>query len=113
MECAAMGVPAVTTDLSGFGAYMEHHVENNAENGMVVIDRSTRNFDQSTDDLVDYLYNFVQMSRRQRTELSNRVERLSDMFDWSVLVSHYNQAHDMALDRRGARRTGTLEVRLL
>ena len=113
MECAAMGVPAVTTDLSGFGAYMQHHVENNADNGMVVINRSTRSFDQSTDDLVDYLYGFVQMSRRQRIELRNRVERLSDMFDWSVLISHYNQAHDMALDRRGTRRTGSVEVRMV
>ncbi len=113
MECAAMGVPAVTTDLSGFGAYMEHHVENNAENGMVVIDRSTHSFDQSTDDLVNYLYGFVQMNRRQRIELRNRVERLSDMFDWSVLLSHYNHAHDLALDRRGARRTGTIDVRMV
>lgn len=113
MECAALGVPAVTTDLSGFGAYVQSHVENNAEQGMLVVDRSTRSFEQSTDDLVDYLYGFVQMGRRQRIELRNRVERLSEMFDWSVLLKHYNEAHDMALDRRGARRTGTIEVRMV
>ena len=26
MECVALGLPAVTTDLSGFGAYVQHHI---------------------------------------------------------------------------------------
>ena len=41
MECVAMGLPAVTTDLSGFGAYVQQQIPNNAEQGLIVINRRT------------------------------------------------------------------------
>ena len=37
METVALGVPAVTTDLSGFGAYVQRHVENHNERGILVL----------------------------------------------------------------------------
>jgi glycogen synthase len=111
MESLAMGVPAVATDLSGFGAYVQRHIPNHTEQGILVVNRRTQNFDQSTNDLVDYLYNFVQLSRRQRIELRNRAERLSELFDWSALSRHYHEAHDLALSRRGIHRPGLLEIR--
>ncbi|HZZ45237.1 MAG TPA: glycosyltransferase [Tepidisphaeraceae bacterium] len=111
MESVALGVPAVTTDLSGFGAYVEHHIENSGDQGICVLNRSTKGFNQTADDLADYLYNFVQLNRRQRIELRNKVERLSEMFDWSILGKHYKEAHNLALSRVGAGRIGSLEVR--
>lgn len=113
MECVALGLPAVTTDLSGFGAYVERHVPDNTEQGILVLNRRTRSFDQSAEDLADFLFRFCQLNRRRRIELRNRVERLSELFDWSNLIKHYHEAHDMALDRVGARRVGTLEVRIV
>ena len=38
---------------------------------------------------------------------------LSEHFDWSVLVRHYHEAHDLAMQRVGAPRQGALEVRLI
>ncbi len=113
MECAALGLPAVTTDLSGFGAYVRRHIPDNEDQGIMVLNRRTGGFDQSTHDLVNYLTAFCQMTRRQRIELRNRVERLSEVFDWSHLVRHYHEAHDLALDRKGIRRPGALDVRLI
>ena len=113
MECVAMGLPAITTDLSGFGAYVQRHVPNNSEQGLVVINRLNQSFDQATREMSDYLFNFVQMTRRQRIELRNRVERLSEMFDWSVLSRHYKEAHDMAFARRGIAHPGAVEVRVV
>ena len=78
-----------------------------------MLNRRTEGFDQSTDHLVDHLMQFVALSRRQRIELRNRVERLSEMFDWSALTRHYSEAHDLALDRVGAERAGMLEVRMV
>jgi len=111
MESIAMGVPAVTTDLSGFGAYVQHHLDNASAQGICVLNRSTKWFDATADDLANYLFEFTQMNRRQRIELRNKVERLSEMFDWSVLGRHYMEAHDLALSRVGAARAGNLEVR--
>jgi len=113
MECVALGNPTVTTDLSGFGAYVEHHVPNNEEQGMMVLKRRYKSFDDSTNDLANYLFGFVQMGRRARIELRNRVERVSEMFDWSVLVKHYQDAHNLALARTGSARLGTVEIKLV
>ena len=113
MECVAMGVPAVTTDLSGFGAYVRRHIPDSNDKGICVLNRRYRGFDEACNELVDYLFDFVRMNRRQRIELRNRVERLSELFDWSALIRHYNEAHDKALERIGAIRPGRLEIRLV
>jgi glycogen(starch) synthase len=111
MECVALGLPAVTTDLSGFGAYTQRHIKNAGDQGICVLNRRSRGFEETTDNLVDYLFNFCQLNRRQRIELRNKTERLGELFDWSALVSHYHHAHELAMERKGIERTGAVEVR--
>ena len=113
MECVALGLPSVTTDLSGFGAYVEHHVPDHNDSGIVVLPRRAAGFEQSTEMLVNYLMAFLRLTRRQRIELRNRVERLGELFDWSNLVRHYDEAHNLALERVGARRMGMVEIKLV
>ena len=67
-----------------------------------MLNRRERSFEQTTDALVEHLVNFLQMTRRQRIELRNRTERLGEVFDWSNLARHYDEAHNMALERVGA-----------
>jgi glycogen(starch) synthase len=116
MECVALGLPAVTTDLSGFGAYVMRHVPGQHKRGIpgiAVLDRRSVSFDQTADALVDHLVRFAQLQRRERIELRNRVERLGELFDWSQLVRHYDDAHNLALERIGAPRQGTIEIRVI
>jgi glycogen(starch) synthase len=113
MECVALGLPAITTDLSGFGAYVQQNVPEHRERGVHVLNRRTRSFDQSVEELVGHLLDFVKMSRRQRIEMRNRVERLSELFDWSAMIEHYNQAHAMALERGAANNPGATDARVV
>lgn len=115
MECAAMGLPAVTTDLSGFGAYVNRHIPNAAEQGLLVLNRRQRSFDQTADDLAEHLFRFAQSNRRSRIEMRNRTEHLAQLFDWSQLIKFYESAHTLALQRVGASATlpGKLEVRMV
>jgi glycogen(starch) synthase len=113
MECVALGLPSVTTDLSGFGAYVQRHIPEKEERGIVVLPRREAGFDAAADMLADYLVNFVQLTRRQRIELRNRVERMGELFDWSALARHYDEAHSMALERVGAPRMGRLDVKMV
>ncbi|HEV7298987.1 MAG TPA: glycosyltransferase [Tepidisphaeraceae bacterium] len=116
MECIALGLPAVTSDLSGFGAYTQRHLEKGnsrvGDKGICVLNRRTKSFEETTANLADHLFNFCQLNRRQRIELRNATERLGELFDWSALVSHYHDAHEMALQRKGVEKpTGAIEVR--
>jgi len=78
-----------------------------------VLPRREAGFEQSAEMLADYLVNFVQLTRRQRIELRNRVERMGELFDWSALARHYDEAHGLALERIGAPRMGRFELKMV
>ncbi len=115
METIAMGLPAVTTDLSGFGAYVNRNIpDNDSDGGICVLSRLSHPFEQSVEELVEHLMGFAKLNRRQRIELRNKVERVSEIFDWSNLVSRYHDAHDLAIDRlQAGKRAGKFELRMV
>uniref|UniRef100_A0A8U7MEB6 Glycogen [starch] synthase n=1 Tax=Corvus moneduloides TaxID=1196302 RepID=A0A8U7MEB6_CORMO len=84
-ECTVMGIPSVTTNLSGFGCFMQEHVADPAAYGIYIVDRRFRSPDESCNQLTQFLYGFCQQNRRQRIIQRNRTERLSDLLDWRYL----------------------------
>jgi len=101
LECIARGVPAVTSDVSGFGSYVLENVEDPEASGIHVLRRRHAGFDQAADQLTDSLFNLAQLERRDRIELRNRVDRGAERFDWHHLVRHYDDAHARALQQPG------------
>ncbi len=100
LECVARGVPTVTSDLSGFGDYMMQIMRDYENWGVYVINRSKQNFNQAADQLADILLRYVKQSRRDRIGQRNRVESISEVFDWKNLRSYYDTAHDLAIKRK-------------
>jgi len=70
-ECTVMGVPSITTNLSGFGCYMEELIENAADYGIYIVDRRMKGVDDSVNQLVDYMFDFTKKSKRQRINQRN------------------------------------------
>jgi glycogen(starch) synthase len=93
LECMASGIPAVTSDLSGFGDYLLHHLPQHEDYGLHVIERGKRTFDYSANQLMEVMYNFLQQSRRERMMQRNNVENNSGIFDWLNLISYYQEAY--------------------
>jgi glycogen(starch) synthase len=93
VECLALGVPTVTTDLSGFGAYVERHVPDALQNGTLVLSRAKGGTGDSIQQLTSYLFKFCELNRRERIALRNRAERLTERFTWDVMAAHYHRAH--------------------
>ncbi|XP_068134057.1 glycogen [starch] synthase, liver isoform X2 [Hyperolius riggenbachi] len=98
-ECTVMGIPSVTTNLSGFGCFVQEHVADPAAYGIYIVDRRFRSPDESCNQLTQFLYGFCQQSRRQRIIQRNRTERLSDLLDWRYLGRFYMHARHLALCR--------------
>ncbi|KAI9886996.1 MAG: glycogen synthase isoform 1 [Watsoniomyces obsoletus] len=98
-ECTVMGVPSISTNLSGFGCYMEELIENAADYGIYIVDRRTKGVDDSVNQLTQYMYDFTMKSRRQRINQRNRTERLSDLLDWKRMGLEYMKARQLALRR--------------
>jgi len=99
LESIALGVPAVTSDLSGFGSYLQKLVPDHASKGMYVVPRRHSDFHSAAEELTARLFRFAALGRRDRIILRNSVEAFSEHFDWHNLGRYYNDAHDLALAR--------------
>ena len=99
LECAAMGVPAVTSDLAGFGKFVQENYEEPEKFGMLVLKRRGRGYHDVAAELSRYLLEFCRLERRDRIALRNEVDRKSWDFDWARLGRAYHTAHDLALAR--------------
>uniref|UniRef100_A0A8C5N8B5 Glycogen [starch] synthase n=1 Tax=Gouania willdenowi TaxID=441366 RepID=A0A8C5N8B5_GOUWI len=87
-ECTVMGIPSISTNLSGFGCFMEEHIADPSAYGIYILDRRYRGVDESCNQLTSYLFQFCKQSRRQRIIQRNRTERLSDLLDWNIIYLH-------------------------
>ena len=50
-ECTVMGIPSMTSDLSGFGCFMHEHVADPKSYGIYIIDRRNQGPDDSAQQL--------------------------------------------------------------
>ena len=99
LESIAAGVPAVTSDLSGFGAYVEHELPEHRPDGVYVNHRRGRHPDASADELAHIMFEFCQLGRRDRIAQRNQVEEYAMHFTWRTLADAYFQAHSLAVQR--------------
>lgn len=96
-ECTVMGIPSVTTNLSGFGCFMQEHITDPKSYGIYIVDRRFIGLENSIQQLAQFMFDFSKLNRRQRIIMRNRTERLSDLLDWRNLGIYYRHARVKAL----------------
>jgi glycogen(starch) synthase len=94
-----MGIPSITTNLSGFGCFMQDMIERPEDEGCYIVDRRMKSPEESVSQLSESLFSFTQKTRRQRINQRNRVERLSPLLDWKNLGIEYSKARQLGLRR--------------
>lgn len=97
LECVASGVPTVTTDLSGFGKYVQDLDQAHEDAGIHVLKYAGRSMEDAAEDMANYLFHFVKTTRRYRMIQRNKLEDYSEHFDWKNLSQQYFAAYDLAL----------------
>jgi len=100
MECIVRGIPAVTSDLSGFGAYVMDHFPDHDTKGLYVTRRRNVNFENVVYQVAGWLHNLTGMSLRERIHLRNRVESHAEYFDWGNMARYYQAARRLAIKER-------------
>lgn len=99
LECLASGVPAITSDLSGFGDYVMKYLPEHQEAGIYVVNRKDETYSSIASQLANFLFSFVIKGRRDRINMRNRSEDASEKFDWSRFSKHYYDAYTVALEQ--------------
>ncbi len=92
LECIAREVPAITSDLAGFGDYVKKNISEHEKKGVFIVERGKKTFDDSAEHLANILFNFVKQSRRERIAQRNLTEAAASQFDWQYLIEHYEKA---------------------
>jgi glycogen synthase len=95
VEAMAFGVPAITTDLAGFGKFMEK----NAGKGIYVLKRQQRNDDDVVEELFQILLTYSHKDKFQRNEEKTHAKALTKLTDWATFITYYFQAHTLAVER--------------
>ncbi|KAJ3220144.1 glycogen synthase isoform 1, partial [Clydaea vesicula] len=99
-ECTVMGVPSITSNLAGFGCFMDEMISHPQDYGIYIVDRRLKSVEESVNQLTDQMLEFCLKSRRQRINQRNRTERLSDLLDWKRMGLEYIKARWVAVRRK-------------
>jgi len=97
LECLAAGIPAITSDLAGFGRYVAEAFPDHDESALQVLPRRGRGYHDAAADLTERALAFCRLDRPARVTLRNQAAQDSHAFDWASLASAYHEAHDRAL----------------
>lgn len=99
MECVVRGIPTITSDLSGFGAWVMRHFPDHNENGIFVANRRDKSFEGTCEQITRWMHELTRMSRRERIRMRNRVESYAVHFDWENLARYYRRARRLAFQK--------------
>ncbi|PSH00714.1 MAG: hypothetical protein BRC30_02075 [Nanohaloarchaea archaeon SW_7_46_7] len=98
VETAANGSLAVTTDLAGFGQYLNENTGSNERKGIKVLERHDREQGQAAEDLAYMINDIVSYSKTEITERKHNARKLAQMTSWEKLGENYREAHEKALE---------------
>lgn len=105
LEAIAFKVPCVTTDLAGFGLWVNKEVGGYAEieDGVKVIHRTDYNYSEVADEIKDTVSKYSAMDAAAVKSCRTHAEQLSEKALWSHFIKYYYDAYDFALRKAEAR----------
>ena len=105
LEAIAFKVPCITTDLAGFGQWVNSEVghEGQIKDGVKVIHRTDYNYSEVADAIKDTVAEFSAMTKKQVSDARSAAEKLSKKALWSEFIKYYHEAYDVALRRANER----------
>lgn len=108
LESIAMGVPTITTNLAGFGQWVEKEQGSNEfKTGVKVIHRTDSNYDEALAQIVESVLKVNVMNTREHDKLRRAAKQTSKQATWENFMTHYLTAYKTALakvDERTAKK---------
>ena len=107
LEAIAFHVPCITTDLSGFGLWVNKELGHSGEieDGVKVIHRTDYNYSEVADNIKDTVAAFSAFSPEEVKRSRMNAERLSRKALWSNFIKYYEDAYDIALKKAEKRKS--------
>lgn len=101
LEAIAFKVPCITTDLAGFGLWVNKVLGGYGElgDGVKVIHRTDYNYSEVADGIKDAVAEFSHFTKKQIEAARNNASALSEKALWGEFIQYYYTAYDIALSK--------------
>ena len=104
LESVAFGVPTVTTDLAGFGLWVEEACEPGfATSGVSVVHRDDSNYAAARDAIVKDLETLIAAPAKEMTAYRKAASETARKAQWTDFIRFYDQSYCNALEHRDQR----------
>ncbi len=106
LESIAFKVPSITSDLAGFGLWVNKHLghEGKIQDGVKVIHRTDYNYSEVADIIKNEIVDFSCLSKDEINKTRSAAELLSKKALWKEFIKYYYQAYDIALKKAEQRK---------
>ena len=99
LESAAFHIPTITTNLAGFGLWVNSVLGRRGEllDGVEVISRTDSNYFDAADVITKNICNFAKLSEKEVNDCRKKVAKIAEKALWKHFIKNYLQAYDIAL----------------
>lgn len=101
LEAIAFRTPCVTTDLSGFGQWVDSQLgrQGTISDSVAVLHRTDLNYFDVVHAVADSVHKICGMTPTQRTSLGRKAAAMAEKAQWKHFINHYFEAYAFALCR--------------
>ena len=99
MESIAFKVPTITTDLAGFGLWVNSLTGKNAtlQDGVKVILCTDYNYSEVADTINDTISEFSSLTSTEINKIRKNAANIAEKALWKHFIQYYYEAYDIAL----------------
>lgn len=98
LESVAFRVPTITTDLAGFGLWVNSlKNQHGIADGVEVLHRSDYNYSELADGIKDTISSFSSKTDAEIREIRKRAGQVAEQALWKHFIQYYYEAYDIAL----------------
>lgn len=101
LESVALGIPTLTSDVSGFGKFVQQECPGNE--AVTVVPRQEGDVNKVIDEIVAALRKFQTLTNKGVEKLTEAALKVAEKLLWKDLIVSYQQAWDQALEKSGGR----------
>jgi len=103
LESLMFHVPTVTTNLAGFGMWVDSYFESPGD-GCLVLTRTDNNEKEVIAGMEQFIRKFMHMTPDEAAAASRKAWEISRIANWNTLFSYYSEAYRFALEKSEERR---------
>ncbi len=101
LESVSLGIPTLTTDLTGFGKFVQQECAGNES--VTVVSRQQGDIDKVIEKIVSTMRGLLSYTDKGMAQITESALEVAEKLLWKDLIVNYQKAWDVALEKSGGR----------